>query len=134
MWLGTTGATRSLREYGSFAEIERMIARTAFNQLQHSALMLIGATLWLALTYLLPLMLVLSGNKLLTAAEGVAYLLMSVAYWPTVRFYGLNFLWALTLPISALFYMAATVHSALKYWSGRGGEWKGRAQDASRQA
>ena len=134
VWLGTTGATRSLREYGSFAEIERMIARTAFNQLQHSALMLIGATLWLALTYLLPLMLVLSGNKLLTAAEGVAYLLMSIAYWPAVRFYGLNFLWALTLPISALFYMAATVHSALKYWSGRGGEWKGRAQDASRQA
>ena len=41
----------------------------------------------------------------------------------------LSVLWALTLPVSAVFYMWATLHSALKYWSGRGGEWKGRAQD-----
>jgi hypothetical protein len=47
------------------------------------------------------------------------------------RFYGLNPLWALTLPFSAVFYMAATVHSAVKFWSGRGGEWKGRPQDVA---
>jgi hypothetical protein len=55
---------------------------------------------------------------------------MFVTYTPTVRFYKLHALWALTLPISAAFYMAATVHSAINYWSGRGGEWKGRTQDA----
>jgi len=38
-------------------------------------------------------------------------------------------LWALGLPLTALFYMGATLQSALKYWSGRGGEWKGRVQD-----
>ena len=54
---------------------------------------------------------------------------MFIAYLPMVRFYRLNVLWALTLPISAAFYMWATLHSAMKYWSGRGGEWKGRAQD-----
>ena len=37
---------------------------------------------------------------------------------------------ALALPAVAAFYMFATVHSAVKFWSGRGGEWKGRAQDA----
>jgi hypothetical protein len=47
-----------------------------------------------------------------------------------VRFYQLNPLWALTLPLSAVFYVAATVHSAVRSWLGRGGEWKGRAQDA----
>jgi hypothetical protein len=33
------------------------------------------------------------------------------------------------LPVAALFYAAATLHSALKYWSGEGGKWKGRVQD-----
>jgi len=49
-----------------------------------------------------------------------------------VRFYRLTFIWALTLPVAAAFYMFASLHSALKYWAGRGGEWKGRAQDAVR--
>jgi hypothetical protein len=38
-------------------------------------------------------------------------------------------LWALTLPLAAVFYMGATLHSAIKFWMGAGGAWKGRAQD-----
>ena len=56
----------------------------------------------------------------------IALLLMCGSYLPMVRFYGLSPLWALTLPVSATFYTVATIHSAIKYWSGRGGEWKGR--------
>jgi hopene-associated glycosyltransferase HpnB len=129
VWLGITPETYSLRAYGSFAEIERMIARTAFNQLRHSAWLLMGAVAGLALMYLLPLALLVSGSQSLAAVGALAYLLMCIAYLPMVRFYRLNVLWALTLPISAAFYMWATLHSAVKYWSGRGGEWKGRAQD-----
>jgi hypothetical protein len=54
---------------------------------------------------------------------------MTAAYLPMVRFYRVNPMWALTLPLAALCYMGATVHSAFKFWSGRGGQWKGRAQD-----
>ncbi len=35
------------------------------------------------------------------------------------------------LPAIALFYMAATVFSAVQFWRGRGGAWKGRYQAAS---
>ena len=126
VWLGVTPETHSLRRYESFARIERMIARTAFNQLQHSAWLLLAAVAGLTLTFLLPVALLFSRWWMPAAA---AWLLMFVAYLPTVRFYGLNFLWALTLPASAIFYMWATLHSAVNYWSGRGGEWKGRAQD-----
>ena len=129
VWLGVTPDTRSLRAYKSFSEIERMIARTAFNQLQHSIWLLAGAVAGLLLLYLLPLALLLSGSRSLALVGAAAYLLMWVAYSPMVRFYRLNATWALTLPFSAAFYMAATVHSALNYWSGRGGHWKGRAQD-----
>jgi hypothetical protein len=55
---------------------------------------------------------------------------MTLAYLPAVRFFGLNPLWAFSLPASALFYLCATVHSAAMYWRGRGGEWKGRVQDS----
>lgn len=129
VWLGVTPDTCSLRAYKSFGEIESMIARTAFNQLQHSAWLLFGAIAGLLLIYLLPLVLLFSGSRALVPLGATAYLLMWVGYSPMVRFYGLNAMWALTLPFSAAFYLAATVHSALNYWSGRGGQWKGREQD-----
>ncbi len=129
IWLGVTSETSSLRAYGSFAGIERMIARTAFNQLRHSGWLVLAALAGLALTYLLPLALLFSRSWSLVALGAAAYLLMLVAYFPMVRFYGLSVVWALTLPVSAAFYMWATIHSAFMYWSGRGGEWKGRAQD-----
>jgi hopene-associated glycosyltransferase HpnB len=130
VWLGITPDTRSGRAYESFAAIARMIARTAFNQLQHSVWWLIGSLAGLALAFVLPVGLLFSRSWALGVA---AYVLMFVAYLPMVRFYGLNVLWSLTLPFAAAFYMWATVHSAIKYWSGRGGEWKGRAQDAMRR-
>jgi hopene-associated glycosyltransferase HpnB len=129
VWLGLTADTLSLRDYKSFGAIESMIARTAFNQLGHSIWLLLGAAAGLLLIYLLPLALLFSGSRLLGLVGAGAYLLMWVGYSPMVRFYGLNKVWALTLPFSAAFYLAATIHSALNYWSGRGGEWKGRAQD-----
>ncbi len=129
VWLGVTPDTRSLRVYESFAEIERMVARTAFNQLRHSAWLLMGTLAGMVLMYLLPLALLLYGSFRLMIVGAAAYLLMFVAYLPMTRFYGINFLWALTIPVSAAFYMWATLHSGIKYWSGRGGEWKGRTQD-----
>jgi hopene-associated glycosyltransferase HpnB len=130
VWLGLTAETRSLRAYHTFGEIERMVARTAFNQLRHSAWLLLGTVLGMLLIFVLPLALLASRSRLLVMIGGATYLLISAVYLPKVRFYQLSPLWALTLPFSATFYLVATVHSALEYWSGRGGEWKGRTQDA----
>lgn len=131
IWLGPTESARSIRPYGSFAEIERMIARTAFNQLRHSWILLAVAILGLLLTYIVPVALLFGPSW----TSGVAAcVLMTITYWPMVRFYRLNPLWVLTLPLAAIFYMAATMDSAIRYWMGRGGEWKGRSQDRQRQA
>jgi hopene-associated glycosyltransferase HpnB len=131
VWLGVTPDTFSTRAYGTFGEIERMVSRTAFNQLRHSPWILLGALLGLTVTYLFPLALLLSGNAMLAVLGAASWLLMVAAFMPMVRFYGLGPAWALTLPLSACFYMLATVYSAIKFWSGRGGEWKGRVQDAA---
>ena len=129
LWLGLTTSSASVRRYDTFTEVERMISRTAFNQLGHSAWMLLGCILGLAITYLAPPLLLLSSHLTVRLTAGSAMLLMVAAYLPMVRFYRLNPLWALTLPLAALFYMGSTLHSAWKFWSGRGGEWKGRIQD-----
>ncbi|MBZ5504103.1 MAG: glycosyltransferase [Acidobacteriia bacterium] len=130
LWLGASATTRSLRPYGSFSEIGRMISRNAFNQLHHSSLLLLLSVLGMVVTYLLPPALALLSNRAWPAALGaVAWILMMLSYVPVLRLYRLSPLWALALPLAAVFYMGATFHSAWKYWTGRGGEWKGRVQD-----
>jgi hypothetical protein len=57
-----------------------------------------------------------------------AIALMTASFLVTVRFYKLSTAWALTLPVAAVFYGYATCVSAARYWLGRGGQWKGRAQ------
>jgi hopene-associated glycosyltransferase HpnB len=130
VWMGLTEDAESIRSYGGFGDIGRMISRTAFNQLHHSPLLLIGTVIGLFFTYLWPPLLVFSGNTAPMALGGTAWALMTLAYLPMVRFYRLSWAWSLTLPLVALFYAGATVYSAIQYWRGKGGEWKGRAQDA----
>ncbi|HEU4415770.1 MAG TPA: glycosyltransferase [Candidatus Angelobacter sp.] len=132
LWLGVSASTRSIRPYGGFSEIGRMISRSAFNQLGHSAWLLLAALLGMAATYLLPPALVIFAwhRGPAPVALGVAaWLAMAISFIPVLRLYRLNPFWGLALPLMALFYMGATFHSAYKYWSGRGGEWKGRVQD-----
>jgi hopene-associated glycosyltransferase HpnB len=129
IWLGLARQTRSLRVYGSFAEIGAMISRTAFNQLRHSYLLLAGTLLGLLATYLAPPLLLLARRPEAMALGGAAWLLMTLCYLPMIRFYRVSAAYALLLPAVALFYAGATVHSAVQYAAGRGGKWKGRAQD-----
>jgi hypothetical protein len=106
-----------------------MISRTAFWQLKHSTALLAGTVAGMFVTYMLPPLLLFSG-RLVPAGLGVyAWILMVAGYAPTLRFYGVSMLWAPLLPLVALFYTGATIHSAVEYWAGRGGAWKGRVQD-----
>jgi hopene-associated glycosyltransferase HpnB len=130
LWLGASTTTRSIRPYEGFSGIGRMISRSAFNQLLHSSFLLALSIVGMAVTYLLPPALVFAVHRIAPAAlGGTAWLLMVISYWPVLRLYRLNPLWALALPVAAVFYVGATFHSAWKYWTGRGGEWKGRIQD-----
>lgn len=129
VWLGLTDSATSTRPYATFADVGKMVSRTAFNQLHHCALLLIGTLLGLFFTYLLPPLLVFTGRALPIAFGLAAWLLMSLSYLPMVQFYRRSRLWSILLPLIAVFYAGATVRSALHYWSGRGGQWKGRVQD-----
>jgi hopene-associated glycosyltransferase HpnB len=129
LWLGLTDHSQSLRRYETLADMERMVSRTAFNQLNHSSLLLLGTVAGMVITYIVPPLLLLSSSKVAFVLGASAWAAMTITYSTMVRYYRLNPAWALSLPLGALFYLGATVHSALKYWSGSGGDWKGRAQD-----
>ena len=130
IWLGLTRDARSIREYSSFGEIRRMIARTAFTQLRYSAVLLACTILGLAVIYVAPPILLLTRNPIAIACGALAWLLMTISYIPILRFYGRSILWLPALPLVAIFYMVATIDSAVRYWTGRGGSWKGRVQAA----
>jgi hopene-associated glycosyltransferase HpnB len=127
IYLGHSGLAVSIRPYANFSDIWRMISRTAFTQLRHSALLLALTLIALSLVWLVPGAFFLFGHGWQVAAGLCAFALSASSYLPTLRRYGRSSLWALALPLIALFYMAATLSSALDYWRGRGARWKSRA-------
>jgi len=129
LWIGLTDQSQSLRRYETFSDVEHMVSRTAFNQLKHSSLLLLCTIAGMAITYLAPPLLLLTRSRLTFIMGAAAWATMTMTYSTMVRYYRLNPAWALTLPLAALFYLGATMHSAVKYWNGSGGDWKGRVQD-----
>ena len=128
IWMGLTRKSVSLRSYETVGEIRDLIARTAFTQLQYSALLLFGTLAGMLLTYVMPVVFSFSSRPAVWGASATAWILMALTYAPTVSFYELSPLWIPTLPLAAVFYTYATWLSAWRYWLGRGGQWKGRAQ------
>jgi hopene-associated glycosyltransferase HpnB len=117
----------SLRPYDNWREIWNMIARTAFTQLHYSAWLLAGTLAGMAIIYLIPPVAALAlGARGLPA--WLAWAAMCTAYAPMLRYYGRAPLWAPFLPLVALFYVGATFASAVRYWRGKGGQWKARVQ------
>ena len=128
VWLGPARDTTSIREYRSWRPIWDMVVRSAFAQLDYSTAFLALTLVMLTLTYLAPPLLVLSAPPAAMLCGASAWLAMTVAFLPTLRAYHAPRPIALLLPLIALFYVAATVASAVLFWRGRGGYWKGRFQ------
>ena len=130
--LALTRLSRSIRPYPALAEIWRMVARSAYTQLRHSPALLLGTLAGMALTYLVPPLLVLGyplHGRAFPAFLGVAtWVLMAALFAPTLRLYRQPWPMAFALPVAALFYAAMTVDSARRHAAGRGGLWKGRVQ------
>jgi len=104
-----------------------MIARTAFTQLHYSPVLLAGTLAGMTVIYLVPPV-----AALVLGPTGwpawLAWAAMCCAYAPMLSYYRRSPLWAPFLPLIALFYVGATFASAVRYWRGKGGQWKARVQ------
>ena len=113
IWLGLSERAVSLRPYEHIAEIRRMVARSAFAELDYSPLQLVGTLAGLVLVYLAPPATALfawDGSQL---AGWAACILMVVMFQPILRVYRLSpALGSLALPVIAAFYAGFTLDSA----------------------
>jgi len=126
--LGVSRLARSRRTYPALADIRRMVARTAYDQLGRSPLLLAGTVAGMGIVYMAPPLFALFGTGLTRVLGIAAWVLMAASFQPMLRFYRRSPLWGLALPAIAVTYVAFTLDSAYQHARGRGGLWKGRAQ------
>jgi hopene-associated glycosyltransferase HpnB len=126
-WIGQSHGVVSLRRYPDLGSVWEMVARTAYTQLHHSAVLLALCTLLMAGMFWLPPLGLLVWGGLGAVAAAVASVSMAVAYLPTLSYYRKSPLWALALPVIAGLYLAMTWTSAWRYWRGEASRWKARS-------
>lgn len=125
-WLGLTHSVKSIRPYKQLSDIWNMVARTAFNQLNYSLLLLLGCSALLIIAYALPLFWIFYPEMPTRLFSAAAYLLLMITYLPVLRFYKLSIGWALLLPFIGLLFMLMTWTSAFRYHKGEKVRWRGR--------
>jgi hopene-associated glycosyltransferase HpnB len=125
-WIGLSRSVNSVRPYAGLKEIWNMVARSAFTQLRYSLLILLLTSFFLLLLFWAPVLGLFSPHLGVRLLSLVAWSGMSVAYLPTLRFYGLHPAWALLMPLTGGLYLGMTWDSALRYWRGERSRWKGR--------
>jgi hopene-associated glycosyltransferase HpnB len=128
IWIALTDRVHSIRPYPTLADIRRMVARSAYAQLRYSPVLLLATVAGIVLTFFVPALLAIFGGGSTRVVSLIAWLLMAIAFQPTLRFYRLSPLWGAALPAIALQYLLFTLDSAYQYSCGRGGSWKGRMQ------
>jgi hopene-associated glycosyltransferase HpnB len=126
IFLGHSALARSIRPYPKAQDIWRMIARSAYAQLHFSRVMLAGTTIAMALVWLVPPIAALFGHGMVQVLGFLTWAMFTAAYLPTLMRFRRSFVWAALLPAIAVFYMAATIGSAMNHHRGRGVVWKGR--------
>lgn len=126
IWVGQSHGVVSLREYQTLEPIWDMVARSAFTQLRYSGGLLALCSGLMAILFVAPVAGIVVGAGAVAAWSAVAYLCMVCSYWPTLRYYRINALWAWAMPAVAALYLAMTWTSALRYWRGDRSRWKNR--------
>jgi hopene-associated glycosyltransferase HpnB len=138
IWLGLGRDIHSVRGYAGLSGVWHVVARTAYTQLAYSPMRLLGTVVALLLAFAAPpIAVVVAGVGLLVGAAPEPSLAafavgllgwgpMTVSYVPMTRWYGGPMFRAVTLPLSAVIYVAMTLDSARRHYAGVGGGWKGR--------
>jgi hopene-associated glycosyltransferase HpnB len=138
IFLGLGDRVESVRPYRGLAALWTMVRRSAYAQLRHSVVLLVGTVLGLAVLFLAPPVSavtgLLSGSVVISTLGGAGWLLMAGLYVPMLRYYDQSAGIALVLPVVAVLYLAMTVDSALAHYRGAGAAWKGRTYPAPRPA
>jgi hopene-associated glycosyltransferase HpnB len=124
IWTGMTHSAISIRSYETLASIWQMVARTAYTQLFYSPLLLLLCTLLMLAAFVFPIAALFQSQVFIV---GILILAIQVTcYLPTLRYYSMNPVYSLFLPLIGVLYLVMTWSSAYRYYFAKGANWKGR--------
>ncbi|WP_346771185.1 glycosyltransferase [Commensalibacter oyaizuii] len=127
IYLGHSRLARSLRTYERITDVWDMITRTAYVQLRYSLFWLLLTICLMSMMWFFPFIHIFTINGIARKIAMATYFISILSFIPTLSRFGISFLWIFALPAIALFYLTATIGSALNYYRGKGMMWKGRA-------
>jgi hopene-associated glycosyltransferase HpnB len=125
-WTGLTHSAISIRSYNTLSTIWLMVTRTAYTQLAYSPLLLLLCTFLMVAAFGLPIAALLQTQSIIFIAGLITLCLQVICYLPTLRYYSMNPVYALSLPLIGVLYLVMTWSSAYRYYFGKGANWKGR--------
>jgi hopene-associated glycosyltransferase HpnB len=139
LWLGFDTGIRSLRPYERLDQFWRMVARSAYDQLHYRLDLLIVVLAGLLLLVASPPLIAFAAawqtvpgpaslsvyRALLWAA--LAWALEALVLLPSVKHHRVPSVFAMGLPLAAVFYGLMTAGSAWSHLAGGGSRWKGRS-------
>lgn len=138
VWLGFTSSVHSVRPYGSLRSIWDMVARSAYDQLRYSPLLVVGTVLGMLLLYAVPPLATLGGLAAaalgvpaaawLALLGGLSWGFMTASFLPILDHHGAGRWPAPFLPVAGVLYTAMVLSSVKRHRTGRGGAWKGRTR------
>src|SRR5690606_24023196 len=99
IFLGLTEAVESIRPYDNFNHIRRMVARSAYAELNYSPLKLFGSVVGMAVTYLAPPFLALFVSGWAGFIGAFVWALMALSFQPILRLYRRSPMWGVLLPV-----------------------------------
>lgn len=129
-WIGLTHSVRSQRSCPRLSEIWNMVARTAYTQLRYSPWLLGLCTMLMVIGFWVPVAGLFHPDTAVQYLALAALAAMMLSYLPMLRFYRRTPVWTLGMPLIGTLYLAMTWSSALRYWRGRGAQWKNRRYGA----
>ena len=124
-WIGLTNSVISIREYNKLSEISQLITRTAYTQLRHSPILLFICSLVMGILFLVPLV-AISQKESLMLMGLIMIFIQVICYLPTLKYYSMNPIYALSLSFVGILYMLFTLHSGFNYYFKKGALWKNR--------
>ncbi len=130
IWLGHGINSQSLRPSTGLGSLWKMVTRTAFVQLNYSYIYLFLAILGMFILYGVPVFAFIFGllqaSPLLAVLGGLAWGLMALTFWPTLKAYKRPWPESLLMPFTAHFFMAMTLQAGWLHFRGKHSGWHGR--------
>ncbi|MCH8089363.1 MAG: glycosyltransferase [Chloroflexi bacterium] len=141
LWLGLSHDVTSLRAYNGLGVVWTMVRRSAYSQLNYSALNLVGTVVGMLMLYMAPPLATVAGITALVTGQALAssmllvsagvgsWAVMSAIYLPMLRWHRVSVMLSPVLPATAMLYTLMTIDSAWRTLRGQGGGWKGRTYE-----